>query len=250
MRTVDEHIATLQEQAARLADAVELARPDAPIPHCPGWSVRAAAIHTGQVHDWAAMTVRDALTELPPFPEGDLDVPDAELADWYRERANLLVEALTNAPDDLECAAFLTAPSPRAFWARRQAHETSIHRADVEAAVGRAVLFDAEHARDGVDELLLRFVVRPRKKPRAALDPAHTMLVRATEGGIWHVTLAADAITVVEEDKAGDVTVVGPASDLYLLLWNRLRSGDATSGVMVDGDTAVLELWHDHVAIR
>ena len=180
----------------------------------------------------------------------EVDVSDRELSDWYRERANLLVEALANAPDDLECATFMPAPTPRAFWARRQAHEASIHRADVESAAGRTALFEADHARDGVDELLTRFVVRPRKHPRTAFDPPRTMLVRATEGGIWHVTLAAESITTVEEDRAGDVTIVGPASDLYLLLWNRMRAGDADSGLMVDGDSAVLDLWHDNVAVR
>ena len=34
----------------------------------------------------------------------------------------------------MRCFAFLPAPSPLAFWARRQAHETGIHRADVESA--------------------------------------------------------------------------------------------------------------------
>ena len=47
-----------------------------------------------------------------------------------------LVAALAAAPDDLECWTFLPAPSPRAMWARRQAHETAIHRVDAELAAG------------------------------------------------------------------------------------------------------------------
>lgn len=34
----------------------------------------------------------------------------------------------------VDCWTFLDAPSPLAFWARRQAHETAIHRADAQLA--------------------------------------------------------------------------------------------------------------------
>jgi hypothetical protein len=43
-----------------------------------------------------------------------------------------------------------------------------------------------------------------------------------------------------------DVTVDATASDLYLLLWNRL----APDAVGVEGDPGVLELWRDAVQVR
>ena len=85
-----------------------------------------------------------------------------------------LADALAAAPDDLECWTFLPAPSPRAMWARRQAHETAIHRVDAELAAGTPVWrCDAAFAADGVDELLTCFVPRrsharcaPTRRPR------------------------------------------------------------------------------------
>ena len=64
--------------------------------------------------------------------------PDAELAAGSRQGCAALADALAAAPADLECWTFLRAPSPLAMWARRQAHETAIHRVDAELAAGAA----------------------------------------------------------------------------------------------------------------
>ncbi len=92
---------------------------------------------------------------------------DESLLDWFREGHAALVDALSRAPDDLSCWTFLAAPSPRAFWARRQAHETAIHRADAQSPTASMTPSDTDLAADGVDELLFRFMARPR---RLALD--------------------------------------------------------------------------------
>ena len=66
------------------------------------------------------------------------------------------------ADESLSCWTFLPAPSPLAFWTRRQAHETAIHGADADASAGRASVFPADFAADGVDELLTGFQARHR----------------------------------------------------------------------------------------
>ncbi len=43
-----------------------------------------------------------------------------------------------------------------------------------------------------------------------------------------------------------DVTVAAPASDLFLLLWNRVAPDPAT----VDGDPTSLEVWRETVRVR
>ena len=72
-------------------------------------------------------------------------------------------EALRSAPADLECWTFLPADSPLAFWARRQAHETTIHRVDVESISASLTPLDAQLSADGIDELLFGFASRGRK---------------------------------------------------------------------------------------
>ena len=63
---------------------------------------------------------------------------DAGLIAAYRDGHAALVAALRDADPDLECATFMPAPSPLAFWARRQAHETAIHRYDAQSAAAAA----------------------------------------------------------------------------------------------------------------
>jgi uncharacterized protein (TIGR03083 family) len=172
--------------------------------------------------------------------------PDAELVDWFRQGHTNLVRVLEAADPDLQCWTFLPAPSPLAFWARRQAHETGIHRADAESASGSAITsYEPAVAVDGIDELLRAFVPRPRGKLRA--DPPRSVHVHATDApGEWLVRAHPDRVEVLQEHAVADCSVSGPASDLYLLVWNR-RTPD---GLAVEGDRSLLELWRERVQVR
>src|ERR1019366_10224384 len=94
----------------------------------------------------------------PSHERGDAQyfaaIGDGDLFRAYRSAHAVLVEALVAAPPDLRCWTFLPAPSPLAFWARRQAHETTIHRVDAELASGPVAPVTPEFAADGLDELL------------------------------------------------------------------------------------------------
>jgi uncharacterized protein (TIGR03083 family) len=169
---------------------------------------------------------------------------DDELLDHYlRTNANLVRE-LEGAPADLDAMTFLAAPSPLAMWARRQAHETAIHRFDAQHAAGTPTVFDAELAADGIDELLTAFAPRATAFPVA---DTKAMLVHATDtDDRWHVTLRPDGIATVRDDGPSDVTLRGRASDVYLVLWNR---GDDTA-IDVGGDRDLLQTWHDNHRVR
>ncbi|MBV9092398.1 MAG: maleylpyruvate isomerase N-terminal domain-containing protein, partial [Streptosporangiaceae bacterium] len=135
---IAEHIEALRDQGAQLADAAGRAGLDAAVPPCPPWRVRDLLRHTGYIHRWAARHI----TERPAHvidgpPEAAILVggaADPELLAWFRAGYAALVEVLSAADPALQCATFLDAPSPLAFWARRQAHETAIHRADADSA--------------------------------------------------------------------------------------------------------------------
>jgi uncharacterized protein (TIGR03083 family) len=205
----------------------------------------------GGVHRWAARYVAEARTEYEPT---DLEVfvggwpADADLTDWFVEGHAGLVEALEAAPPDLVCWTFLPAPSPRAMWARRQAHETAIHRIDAELAAGAAEHgFAPPFAADGVDELLTGFV--PRRSTKLRADTPTTFGVRCSDDpAAWVLDIGPEGVTGVNGGAGGDAacTLSGRAADLYRALWNR-GGGDALA---VEGDRAVLDVFLDGVQVR
>ncbi|AZK92820.1 MULTISPECIES: maleylpyruvate isomerase family mycothiol-dependent enzyme [Streptomyces] len=242
-----EFIDVLEREGGLLADAAAAAGPDAAVPTCPGWRVRDLVRHIGTVHRWAASHVADGHAEPrspDPLPELDGDA----LVAWYREGHRRLVEVLRAAPADLQCWTFMPAPSALAFWARRQAHETAVHRADAESALGGArrtpgVLapLTPEFAADGIDELLGGFHAGDRSRVRS--DPPRVLRVRTVDTGqVWTVRISADP-PVTDDSATGpaDCELSGPAGTLYLTLWNRLP----LSGVSLSGDASSAALWRE-----
>jgi uncharacterized protein (TIGR03083 family) len=249
---ISEHLEALAEQGSLLADVAGQTPLEAAVPSCPGWQLRDLLRHTGYVHRWAARFVADQLPAPVPRLSSAEQLaggpPDAELADWFRAGHAALLTTLSCADPGITAWAFLPAPSPLAFWARRQAHETAIHRTDAELAAGRTATFSTPFAADGIDELIMGFFGRDAgeltDKQRAA--PTRSMLVRASDSGqSWQVALTADgelAATVRRGDgQSADCVVEGPAAGLYLLLWNRAAAQGA--GVAVSGAADVLATW-------
>jgi len=240
---VDALIGHLAADGPRLAEAATRAGLDAPVP-ATDWTVRELVTHVGGIHRWAADIVANCGTGFDTAAGEAVGTgpSDPDLIDWFRAGHGTLVDTLRAAPTDLDCATFLPADSPLHFWARRQAHETAIHRADAEAAAASGVTgFDPCFAQDGIAELLLGFAAR---RANAIAQPA-TIGIRASDGPSWLIALGGDR-TVAEPvgaDMQADATVSGTSSALYLWLWNR------ASTATVAGDTRVAELWRD-VRIR
>ncbi|MEV6609269.1 maleylpyruvate isomerase family mycothiol-dependent enzyme [Kutzneria sp. NPDC051319] len=242
-----EWIAAVGGQGERMAAAAEQAGLDAPVPTCPDWVVRDLLLHTGRVHRWAATFVGEARTEPVAFPElhavaGDL--PDNGAIAWFRDGVTRLVDVLTDAPADLDCWKFLrSAPSGLVFWARRQAHETTIHSVDAEAAAGLPSPIPSSLAADGVDEMLCGLL--PRNRGLHA-EEERSALVSATDtGDHWLVRygLERPSGVRVESPVEADSTVAGTAAELYLSLWNRGPWGGLTA------DDGLASLWTDNVRI-
>ncbi|WP_406195917.1 maleylpyruvate isomerase family mycothiol-dependent enzyme [Kitasatospora sp. NBC_01560] len=252
MKIVD-HIIALDHEGALLADTAARTDPAAPVPTCPQWQLRDLVLHTGRVHRWATAHLRHAhpvrLDRAGERAAWGPDPSDHVLVDWFRAGHAALVETFKAAPDDLDCWTFLPAPGPLAFWARRQAHETAVHRIDAEAAAGiRGPEVAAELALDGIDELLHGFMAHARAGAVRSEEP-RTVLVRPTDGpGSWLVGIGPGPLTVSSPAAAGaqaDLVLDGRACDLYLLLWNRPPAGR----VELTGDGALLDLWREQAAV-
>src|SRR6478609_1542286 len=122
-----EGLRTAMVAFVRYADRAGL---DAPVPTCPEWTVRDLVAHQGMVHRWAAGHLRgEPVDEAEPFEREGRE--SADVLGWFDDGATALLQAVVDAPDDLDAFVFLKeAPPARLFWTRRQCHETTIHAVD------------------------------------------------------------------------------------------------------------------------
>ncbi|AQS71001.1 maleylpyruvate isomerase family mycothiol-dependent enzyme [Streptomyces pactum] len=254
-------VQVLDREGVLLAKAAEAAGTGGKVPTCPGWQVRDLLRHTGMVHRWAAAIVAEGHTA--PRRDGGLpDLDGTALLAWFREGHRGLVDTLAGASPDVRCWHFLPAPSPLAFWARRQAHETTVHRIDAESASGgEPTGIGVDFAVDGIDELLRAFHARPKSAVRT--ETPRTLRVRATDapGAVWTVRLSTrppetergdagrtgvthdteDTENVEDTEDVEDVDceLAGPAAQLYSALWNRRPFPE------VAGDASLAALWRE-----
>ncbi|MER6163223.1 maleylpyruvate isomerase family mycothiol-dependent enzyme [Streptomyces violaceorubidus] len=238
------YVEILDREGALLTAAAEAAGGDAEVPTCPGWRVRDLVRHTGTVHRWATAFVAEGSTG--PRPAADLpDLDGAPLLTWFREGHRRLVDTLADAAPDVRCWHFMPAPSPLAFWARRQAHETTVHRIDAESARGgEPTGTRVDFAVDGIDELLCAF--HAREKSAVRTEEPRTLRVRATDApdAVWTVRLSArPPVTVREDTGDADCELSGPAALLYPALWNRRPFPRVT------GDGTLAALWRERSGV-
>ncbi|MYT75081.1 MULTISPECIES: maleylpyruvate isomerase family mycothiol-dependent enzyme [unclassified Streptomyces] len=245
---IAEHIQVVDREGRLLAAAAEKAGVGAEVATCPGWQIRDLLSHQGAVHRWATGFLADGFAARRPLPDVPPGLDGDGLLAWYREGHSTLVDTLTQAPLDLECFAFLPAPSPLAFWARRQAHETTVHRVDAESALDRPSAdasdpITEEFAVDGIDELLTGFHARERSRVRS--EAPRLLRVRAVDADVtWTVRITQDP-PAAERGATGtaECEVSGPAARLYLALWNRLPFPEVT------GDASLAAFWREQSGV-
>ena len=228
--TPDQHLAALRDAVSAFARHAQQAGLDVPVPTCPDWTVRRLIGHQGMVHRWATANLRGRTLEIDATERAGRRAPSP--VDWLRDGAIDLVGAITSAPDDVQTVVFLNdAPGPRAFWARRQCHETTIHSVDaLAAALGRYptsadTAIDPAVAVDGIDELLAGFMTRNKSRLRSESPMVVGVVAEESPTG-WLVEVgpAPAVVTVVASVEVADrcdVRLEGPAVAVYLTLWNR-----------------------------
>ena len=248
--SVDDNLASLDAAVDRMAVWSRAAGPDAPVPTCPGWTVRDLVAHQGMVHRWATAVVRADPADIDDVAVEAEGRAARNPVAWLLDGAGPLVAALQAAPDDLAVMTFLKqAPPARQFWARRQCHETTVHALDALSARDQRPLnsddvwLNADLAADGVDELLVGFWQRRTKGPRS--ENPYTATVSVTDGPAWRLDISDVAPVTRRRDPHDGIAAAraleGTAADLYLALWNR--------GGEVDDPTGLLDEWRDRAAI-
>ena len=220
--------------------AVAAAGPDAAVPTCPEWTVRGLVRHLARVQQWAGralVTEPKAGSPQPDEPPGEFD----ELLAWWDEHIEILVNRLTELGPDAPAWVFdSNSADTAAFWARRQAHETAIHRLDAEHALAASddpgavptLVYEPEFAADGIDEALA--IPLSRRALREGVTVAGTVLVHAADAGrAWLVRLTPGGpleIGAAEPGIDADASLVGTADAVYRAVWGRpstaVRSGE------------------------
>jgi uncharacterized protein (TIGR03083 family) len=246
---LNSYLAVLPPETTLFAEAADEAGLDAPVPTCPGWTVNDLVLHIGEVHRWATAAIAAKATKLSEIPgdsRGPLPEPD-DTVDWLRRGADTLRQTLEAADPSVDYAAFLTdPPTPRLlFWARRQALETTVHRVDAESAVNRCTPVAQDIALDGIDEFLTGFIPRSRTPLRA--DSPHCLQIAPDYSDQrWTVSISSEMPVTERRATDADCIVSGPASDLYLALWNRAP----LDSLKIEGDRAAIDLLRDSVHVR
>ncbi|HET6968094.1 MAG TPA: maleylpyruvate isomerase family mycothiol-dependent enzyme [Ornithinibacter sp.] len=243
--TVELHLHAIVVAADVLSAHARDAGPEAAVPTCPGWTVRDLVAHQGMVHRWATAIVRGQ----DPRTVDDTEIeaqgrahPDPVA--WLESGATDLVRALAAAPADLDVMTFLReAPPARAFWARRQCHETTVHALDAvatttpRALTAADVWLDATLCTDGIDELLVGFWQRRTKGPRSEIP--YAAAVSVVEGPSWLLEIGPEHPVTRRLGDANGIPVgarplSGSPADLYLALWNRGGEVDDTTGLLLE----------------
>jgi uncharacterized protein (TIGR03083 family) len=251
----DRYLDALTVQSALFAEALRGADLKQPVPTCPDWTLYQLAEHVGQAHRWATTIVTRRAT-APPGPH-ELDVAAApedldEVGGWLRDGAGALVDAIRAAGP--QTPVWTWSDDQRAgFWARRMAHETAVHRADAELALGREFDLEPDLAADAISEWLGALsspqAVEFRPELAELRGEGQILHLHSTDPGLgeageWIVRRTPSGPVWEHGHSKGDVAVRGAVVDLLLMLTRRIPTEQAPIEVL--GDEALLVHWLQH----
>lgn len=220
------------------------------VPGCPGLTLTEAARHVGSVYRMLWLWLREGTRprDWQREPRQDQDLP----AFLRTGVAPLLTELAAHDPDE-PCETWWSVEPNFGFWRRRMAHETTVHRVDVQgAARGPVDPVPEDIAIDGIDEVLTLWfehrlqvlgIVGTRDYSVAVRTGGREWITRASPSGtstvrVWSV--AGDAGDTALRPGTENSVVSGTPMAVYLWLWGRVPD----SRVTFEGDRdATAQLW-------
>ena len=232
-----------------LAAVVRDADPTTPVPSCPDWTLTDLVSHVGTIHRWVTDMVVTLSPERKRRARDDRRADGPANAAWLTDGVDPLLAAFAGADPESPMWAW-GMPKQVKFWPRRMLHETGVHRADAELAVGQTPSFEPAVAADGIEELLANLPEAVYFAPNVAAlvgDGESIVFVALDAKAAWRIDLAPDGFRWerLEGPTLHSTVVVGaPASDLLLYLYG--RPGPAPE---VHGDADVLHHWVTNSAL-
>lgn len=225
-----------------LAGTAVAAGHDPAVPSCAGWALSDLVSHLAVFHalvaEWVTVGRRPTSWEHEP-PEG-LDV-----VEWQRRCSARLLDAVGTVDPATPTSTWSPYDQSVGFWVRRMAHETLVHRVDLEQSLGVDWSVDPLVAVDGIDEVLTLWLTGRMPVGMTGTERSIRVLARGPEdntvvdqvvrpfGDLVHFAPYEIGVPV-------DAEVSGPAASVWAWCWGR---GDVAHPVEVTGDAdAVAEL--------
>ena len=229
-----------------LADLAHRTPDGTPVPTCPGWTTGELTRHVGSVYRatlaWLAEGARPRRWQREPG--------EGQPAEEYLREGLAALRAELERHDPAERAASWWPADPTyGFWRRRMAHETTVHRIDLQRAAATPFADTPDDipddvAVDGVDEMLCLWF--GQRLPMLGMTGTRTGSVAVRTAGHNWIARAGTTETVAwrcsaRETEHADVVVTGRPAEVYLWLWGRAGPWSLDS---VDGDhDAAGQLW-------
>jgi uncharacterized protein (TIGR03083 family) len=228
-----------------LRDAAAAVELSVPVPTCPGWTMGDLVFHVAEVylHKVTVMRTGEWPEQWPP-PGTDQEAGLPLLGRAYGE---LIAEFSARQPSDAT-STWYDPDQTVAFWIRRMAQETVVHRIDAELAAGLPVTAVPDDlAVDGVDEVLKRFLgygagdLDQLEGGHLAGDGARDTITVLAGQAAW--TVRPSPRQVVVDDGASDnprVVIQAAPDPMLRWLWGRAEQRAEVGGdsVRLTGDPA------------
>jgi uncharacterized protein (TIGR03083 family) len=228
-----DYLAAIRQEAAAISAAASLGLTTPNLPD-PGWTLLDLITHTGGVHRWVTALVRDRSQERIPRHSYVHEMPPDHAIGWFETGVRELMATLESV--DPETAVWsLSDDRTAAFWHRRMAHETAVHRWDAQLANGVPLPIEPDLAVSALGESLDIYATR-RLAGHDISGSGETVLLRCADRPAgWRLAFQSSALQVeplASANGTADAEISAGASDLWLFVMGRLPIStlEATGG--------------------
>jgi uncharacterized protein (TIGR03083 family) len=211
----------LEIEGERLATSTMGSDLESEVPHLPGMRLGEVVRHVGSVYRMVVSWLHDG--ERPTSWQR-APAEDQTIVDYLRAGLLEVVHELARH-DPLEgCPTWWPEHQNYGFWYRRLAHETTVHRYDVQMSGAAAMVggIPPEMAIDGIDEVLsLWFTHRLGVLGVSDVHPGRVAVRAGNRRWIAQVTATGMSAWRADDDEDADATVSSDPAGMYLWLWGR-----------------------------
>jgi uncharacterized protein (TIGR03083 family) len=237
----DRLLEVLGTEGELLASSTSGADPDADVPGCPGLTLGETTRHVGSLYRMVLSWVRagDRPSAWQREPDNGQTVQE-----YYLSGLRALLDHLAVHDPEEDCPTWWPDHQRYGFWYRRLAHETTVHRVDIQEAAGITPDVIAEDAAvDGVDEIL-RLWFHHRLTVLGVAGTRNGRVLVRTGGFAWiarATPTGTSAWRAGEHEPEPDGTVTGDPVDVFLWLWGRKPPHRFVE--REGSDDAIAQLW-------